>query len=70
MTVPPALATLVPLKAALSVTAVSTGTLRGAPAEPPPERVVLRPVDAAFDGADLLDLAAGALGGGVRRVPR
>ena len=47
MTVPPALAALVPLKVAWSVTAVFTGTLRVAPVEPPPESVVLRLVDAA-----------------------
>ena len=47
MTVPPALAALVPLKVAVSVTAVPAGTLMERPVEPPPERVVLRLVDAA-----------------------
>ena len=47
MTVPPALAALVPLKAAVSLTAVPAGTLTVVPDWPPPEREVLRLVDAA-----------------------
>ena len=42
MTVPPALAALVPLKAAVSLTAVPAGTLTVVPDWPPPEREVLR----------------------------
>ena len=66
---PPGAGRVGPAQGGLSVTAVSAGTLRVAPVRPPPERVVVRLVDAA-GRPYLLDLAAGALGGGVRpRLP-